>query len=140
MIEVILTGIRAALIADTALTDVIGQRVYSVKAPPSATLPYIVINEPSGGDKNASPVAEIDAIIPVICACDDDATGGPLVAVQLADRVRAVLNNANTLTLTDGWKTYRMQHISVIAYGEVEEQKSYTYAGGTYRMRAYKSS
>lgn len=140
MIEVILTGIRAALIADATLTATIGQRVYSIQAPPSAVLPYIVVNTPNGGDKNASPVAEIDAIIPIIAVVDNDGSGGALVAVQLADRVRAVLNNANTLTLTDGWKTYRMQHISVIGYSETEDQKTYTYAGGTYRLRAYKTS
>lgn len=137
MIQVILAGVRGALVADSALTAALGgQRIYSLQAPEGAVLPYVILQIQGGGDVNSSPVAEADVLVSVLCIGDNDANGAS-VASGCADRVRAVLHDALPV-LSAGWVCYRCQHQSVVLYSETEDRKTYTYAGGVYRLRAYK--
>lgn len=138
MIAAILSGVRALLIADSAITTALGgQRVYSLLAPESATMPYVILQITGGGDDNLSQTAGADVMVSVLCVADTDA-GGASAASGVADRVRAVLHDALP-TLSGGWVCYRCQHQSVVLYTETEDRTTYAYAGGTYRVRAYKT-
>ena len=136
MILSILTAIRTALLADGTLVA-ITPYVYSLQAPEDATLPYIVLTIQSGGESNLTEHETFDVTVAVICVSED-----ALVAATAADRIRTVLHDAS-LTLTGGWTLWSAggcSHRTAILYSENEERRTFSYAGGQYRIRGHASS
>ena len=65
-----------------------------------------------------------------------------LVAATAADRIRTVLHDAS-LTLTGGWTLWSAggcSHRNAILYTENVDRRTFSYAGGQYRVRGHASS
>ncbi len=136
MIQTVEKAIRARLAAASALTDLVGARIYSIQAPAAAALPLIVIQLTGGGSPNDSPRDTLDLIVTVrATATDADGSSGAAGAKVAADLIRVALHNAS-LTLDAPWTAYDIQHETAFAYVENIDRRQYYHAGGTYRIRA----
>lgn len=134
MILSIAKGIGDKLSAASAVTAVVSTRIYVSQPPLEAPLPFVQIELAGGGDDNASPLDSFDVLVNVKCV----ATSGA-VAAGCADAIRAALHNA-ALTLESPWTAYDCQHETAFLYVENEGRIPYTHSGGSYRIRAYRSS
>jgi hypothetical protein len=131
MIRAIHKGSRAQREATSAVTALVSTRLYAVQAPLEAALPHLVFFVSAGGSANSNQRDELDAVVTVrgVAESADAAT-------QIADAVRTALHNAS-ITLDSPWTAYRCQHQATFAFSENEERRTYWYAGGTYRLRAF---
>lgn len=136
MILSIMRGLGDKLSTASGVTAIVSTRIYAGQAPQNAPLPYIDMNIQAGGDDNASPVDSLDVLVAVKCVAGNMAMA---TAAGCADAIRAALHNA-TLTLEAPWTAYDCQHETAFMYADNEERQGYQYAGGVYRVRAYKSS
>lgn len=132
MIRAIEKGVRAKLVATSAVTALVSTRVYSTQAPAEAALPHIAFFLSGGGSTNDTPRDSLDVLVTVRATAADGAT-----ATQVADAVRAALHDAD-LTLESPWAAYRCQHTTPFYYVETTDRVSYHHAGGVFRVRAAK--
>lgn len=132
MIGIVLKGLRAALVADGDISAAVGSRVYSVIAPQSAALPYIVINVAAGGTDNTNQRDSMDVMMQVKALA---ATAQ--AAMELADHIRDALHRQE-LALDAPWSWYSTHHDSAFFYDEQVDREQFFHAGATYRVRAVK--
>jgi hypothetical protein len=132
MYESMLKGVYGHLAAGTALTTALGgTAIYSVKAPESASVPYVLISLAAGGDDNTSPRNTADVRFTVKAVA-----GSLLTALQLAGHVRDRLHEADP-TLDGGWAAYRCQAAGgAFLFDEQVERTQFWHCGDTYRIRA----
>ncbi len=136
MIQTVEKAIRAQLTASSALTGLVGVRIFSTQAPAAAALPLIVYQVTGGGSPNDSPRDALDLLVTVrATATDADGVSGAATAKTAADLIRAALHNA-ALTLDTPWSAYDVQHETAFAYVENLDRRQYHHAGGVYRVRA----
>lgn len=132
MYEAMFKGIYGHLAAGTALVSALGgTAIYSVQAPSTARLPYVLISLAAGGDTNTNPVDDIDVRM-TVKAVDDSL----LTALQLAGHVRDRLHE-ETISLDTGWAFRRCQAMgAAFAYSEQVENTQIWHCGDTYRIKA----
>ena len=92
-------AIRARLIAVSAVTALVGQRVYTTAAPPGAAMPYVVIDLPAGQMDNTTPRQAIDDVYRVHSWAE-----APSTAASVHGAVYDAVHD-NGLTLA-GWSNY----------------------------------
>lgn len=127
-------GVYAKATTDAGITALSGARAYWLQAPKDAALPHIVFTLAAGGDTNETPREELDVLMDI-----KGVAASAQAAEQLADAIHAAFHEAD-LSLADGWRTLRCQHVAAIAYVENAENRQYWHAGGTYRIRAVKEA
>ena len=132
MIRPTLKAIRAVLVASTAITNTVSQRVYSSHVPEGAILPYGVLSSASTAPTNDTPRDALDATITVNWVGEDADT------VQVLQASTRTLLHEVDLTMEGGWLPYRCQQTTEEFYSELEERKPIYYAPSNYRIRATK--
>jgi len=94
--NVVAGALRASLVAESDITDLVGQNIYIQNAA-ETTVPYIRIVHISGGDENNSPRRSFDTIFRVT-----GVSSGKKEASDIANLIDTNLTGAE-LTFSDGF-------------------------------------
>lgn len=132
MIGVVGQAIRAKLTANSAVTALVGQRIYNTLAPADATYPYVEIIFSAGGHTNVSGRDPVDVSMTVKAVGNNPAT-----AASVDSAVLAALHEAN-LGSVGGWSWYRCQAVTIVGYQEAVEREIVYHIGAVYRIRGAK--
>lgn len=123
--------LRATLLADAALTGLVGDRVYGDPAPAGAAYPLVVIAFTSATDTGVLPLVRLLSRLTVTVKVVALTTAE---AEAVCDRIDALLQGASGAT--SGATIHGCDRTAEIAYTEPVGTDRYQHLGGTYRVVA----
>ncbi len=98
-------GVRAALVADTAITDIVSQRVYD-EPPQDVTFPYLRFGEtqPSAFDTDTTEGAEVS----ISLEAHSRSASGRVEAVQMVEAVKEAMHRKEASITVQGHNLVEM--------------------------------
>ena len=125
-------AVEAWLLADTAITSRVGDRVYIDYVPDGASYPYILITLNAQQGENKDALESLNTVINVQVVY----TGGNgSLASIIANAAKDRLHNA-ALTLNGPYTPRRCEFQSAYRMTEIEDGKRFFYAGILVRLEA----
>jgi len=126
------------LAADTALTALVGARIYSAAAPAKAAMPYVLYSLQAGRDVLGVGTTRVVTHLTLLVKAVGE--GQSFRALQpIADRIDADLNGASGSVTGDagpGAEILSCVRTAPVAYPEIQEGKQYRHLGGLYQIVA----
>lgn len=124
-------ALKAKLLASSAVTALVGQRVFILQAPPGSMLPYVVFQHIGGGWTNDSPRDNVEPFYQVMCWSTDFDEANALNAA-----VEAALNRQQLATDAQGWNNYWLSSNDFIERVDWAENNQVWGFGDEYSIRA----
>jgi len=123
-------GIYQKLVGTSAVTNLVGQRIYYEQAPTDADYPLIVFSKSSGTKERAMGANAFFRSTWLVKAIDRNTLPGP------AEAIAAAVDNALDLgTITVSGRTLAdLNHVGDVNYTEASGDQQYRHAGATYRI------
>lgn len=124
----------AAIVADTTLHAVVGDRVYKGPAVAQPTYPCIVVDQtaseaiPTLGDSDALQDSEFE--VTIVAQTEDDTS-----VSAVADRLDTLLDNVQATQGTSLTHVFRVQKVREVNDATIEGTYRYLRMGGAYRFR-----
>lgn len=133
-------AVRAALLAETAITDKVGSRVYFEQASGTVSYPYILISMQSGTQDNSARVRQADLRLLIKVVGEFKNTSGNTYAdlVAVSDAVYQALHEVALGDVGDDWWIARVQRVSMVNYTEQDAEVVFAHVGGVYRVQLSK--
>lgn len=131
MLLVVAKAVVSKLASTSAVTSLVGQRIYTSLPAETAALPYLVQELAGGGDPSLAAGVDADLLWQVRAIALDG-----LTANQIARAVDGALHFA-ALTLDTGWHLASIRHDAPFYYVEHATQRQYHHAGWTFRIRLW---
>jgi len=128
--RVVDAGFRTLLNADATLVALGSTGAYRLKAPQSASLPYVIYNQMAGVDEYTFDGRSGRSLVYQARAV----TAGPsaLTAEQMAERLDAVLTDGSLSV--NGWTVQRIRRESDVVFEETADGVTYNHVGGLWRI------
>jgi hypothetical protein len=132
-----LDGMRAWLLADSAITALVGNRVYIGLAPRTAAMPFIVVDLSRLDPTHATEVEQVEGRYQLKAVVDADQHGW----VKMLQIVSAMGERlSDELPTADDWTFDLFWQEGNFSYPEPVENRVYVHGGFSYRFHATKAT
>lgn len=126
------TAIRAALLANPAVTAIVAQRVKRDMDVTGNAFPYVAVSIPSSVEMNTQTSTGINALVDVQCIDQGIAANADTVAAAIQTTL------LDTAWSVPGYDLVDICREADICRSQIQESKAYYYSGARFRVRLRK--
>lgn len=125
------TTVRTWLVNYTALTDVVGTKIYSEEAPPNQALPYVIFRLQGGSPVNDTQRDAAEIVVSVMAIAENASD-----ATTIADLIKARMHKVTITSSDSNWHDFRSEMVGYVQYTNFVDSVMYWRRGGNFLLRS----